>query len=1033
MKKLLLFLSIGILGLIVTFQLIKASTEANTALQIKFEQMHNVGMIKTPSSIAIVDGDSVYVKDIELKGNWKIPESGSAPLPFQAYQWFTDPNDDSPFKLLNWNGIVFDTTWTKTIVRADSVRFQVPNRSLKAVRSATSWTITGGSAATQGWMDTAGTYYVDVYAVRTLGDTLIRTYTIEGFYGGIRDIPEIEYEVKFGVTGWANDSSLNYPQYVIAGETSMKIKFKNGTAGFGFPLINGMDSLRFVFRNPSLTFNSQTIPISFASQNALGLQLQAQVANIPGSGYFMAGDTIQLNLSLLSDSGIVLDWQTQSQNLGIQKVELVIAGPKRDYMRIMGLQNLVNNYLVQTYPNAPWSGLPSGTLFSNPIKIIIPPDSLAKFGTGTYTAYFSAKRIYGATTEKSVRVDFQVGTPTVDPLPMSSATAGQSCATCHGVNGPAKHHGAFGVEDCLPCHTDNMNQPLFKLYHVKHFKSVNYQAYTGSCTPCHLNNSHNQFTSDANYVCQSCHVKVPYLSLSHQNAIPLYSSSGLSCATANCHAGGGLGVFQTIATTHAALETRYPGGTIVAKKTPTPVIIDGVPDAIWLYADSMVTAANIKIKFLYDDNNIYALATWLDGHREYPTGQVPPTRSEFRKRWSYDGTTWTQSGDEDRLSFVWQMNDSYGAACFRTCHNEKTVHATQNNRMDVWHWKAQRTNPIGYLDDQYWDNTGRKNDAVTSGSFGVDNISGTLPLSQGPDAPSNNAPWLLQSTAVPFVNTGWVAGDKIPGYILNDSPNPITGSRADVIAKAEFNQTTGYWTLEMKRALNTGNADDFEVNLSSGNYFTLARFDNVGSDHGRQGIDMGIYHLLYSPVVIPVELISFSANVQNNIVELVWKTATEDNNQGFEIQRKQNSDWQVVGFVEGKGNSTKPIEYRFSDKISIAGEYKYRLKQVDFDGSETLSQEVSVVVYPTEFSLSQNYPNPFNPITNIDYIVSVKEQVTIQIFNPAGEVVATLVNEVKEPGYYTLSFNAVNLSSGIYFYKMTAGNFVSVKKLVLVK
>lgn len=1033
MKKKILLSIVALSALFITFQLINASVEANSAMQLKFEQMHNLGMIKTPPSIAVVAGDSVYLKDIELKGTWKLPESGSAPLPFQAYQWFTDPSGDSPFKLLNWNGIVFDTTWTKTIIRADSVRFQVPNRSLKAVRSTTGWTITGGSAATQGWMDTTGTYYVDVYAVRNSGDTLIKSYIIEGFYGGLREIPEIEYEVKFGVTGWANDSSLNYPQYVIAGETSMKIKFKNGPAGFAFPLVSGMDSLRFVWRNPSVTFNSQTVAIAFAAQNTTGLQLQAQVANVPTSGYFSAGDTILININTLSDSGLILDWQTQAQTLGIQKLELVISGPKRDYMRIMGLQNIVNNYIVQTYPTAPWSGLPSGTAFSNPIRVIIPADSLTKFGNGTYTAYISAKRIYGATIEKSYRVDFQIGTTTVDPVPMSSAIAGSSCATCHGVNGPVKHHGSAGVEDCLPCHTDNMSQPLYRLYHVKHFKSTSYSAPLGTCTPCHLNDSHNKFTSDANEVCQSCHVKVPYLSSAHQTAIPLYATSGLSCATANCHSGGGLGVFQTIAVTHAALETKYPGGNITAKKTNTPIIIDGNPEGLWNFADSTITVSGIKLKFLYDDSTLYAYATWLDGHREYPTGVVPPSKSEFRKQWTFDGTNWTQSGDEDRLSFVWQMNDGYNAACFRTCHNEKTVHATLNNRMDVWHWKAQRTNPIGYLDDQYWDNTGRKSDAVISGSFGVDNISGTLPLSQGPDAPSNLAPWLLQSTAIPFVNTGWVAGDKIPGYILNDSPNPITGSRSDVIAKAVFNQTTGYWTLEMKRALNTGNTDDFVADLNNGNYFSIARFDNVGSDHARQGLDIGIYHLIYSPVVVPVELVSFDANVNLNTVQLKWKTATEKNNKGFKIERKLNSNWEEIGFVEGKGNSTVPTEYSYTDKITVAGTYKYRLCQIDFDGKETFSKEVEVFTQPTEFSLSQNYPNPFNPVTNIDYTVSTKEQVSIQIYNITGEVITTLVNETKDPGFYTVKFNASGLSSGIYFYRMSAGKFVSIKKLVVMK
>lgn len=94
---------------------------------------------------------------------------------------------------------------------------------------------------------------------------------------------------------------------------------------------------------------------------------------------------------------------------------------------------------------------------------------------------------------------------------------------------------------------------------------------------------------------------------------------------------------------------------------------------------------------------------------------------------------------------------------------------------------------------------------------------------------------------------------------------------------------------------------------------------------------------------------------------------------------------------------------------------------------------MEVFSHPADFSLSQNYPNPFNPVTNIDFAVSSKEQVTIQIFNVTGAVVATLVNEVKEPGYYSLSFNSTNLSSGVYFYRMSAGKFVSIKKLVVLK
>lgn len=1029
LKRFLPILLIAVASLAVIY-ITRADVTMLTALTIKIENLHNVGTIRNPGTIAVVENDSVYIKEIQLKGNWKLPESGSAPFPWQAFQWFTDPNDDSPFKTLNWAGITFDTTWVRTVINPDSVRFNIPERKPKCEWKNGKWTLSGG-ATNVGWMDTTLAYYVDVYAVRTSGDTLVKTLTFEGV--GTKNFTEAVYELKYLATGYANDTLQTYPSYLASGEASFKIQLKNGSNALAFPIAAGIDSLRFKWRNSSGVFFTEQIKVEFPSATMLGLVPTVNVSNVPGSGFFNAGDTIHANIILYSDSGVVLDWQTQAAALGIQKVEILLSGPKRDYMRVSGLQNVVNNYVVQTYPAAAWSGMPAGTTFSNPIKIVIPPDSLTKFGTGTYTVFISAKRIYGAQTELAARTDIQIGTSTVDPIIMASNIAGQSCASCHGLNDPTKHHGARGYEDCAPCHTDNMSQPLFRLYHVKHFKSTNYTANLGDCNACHLNQSANTFTNDANEVCQSCHVRVPYLSSAHQTAIPLYASSGLSCATANCHAGGGLGVYKNNTETHAGLAAKYPGGTVTAKKTDVPILIDGIPDSRWSLADSITTVSGIKIKFLYDDSTLYAYATWLDGHREYPTGLVAPTQSEFRKRWSFDGTNWTQSGEEDRFSFAWKMSDSYGAACGRTCHNENNPHATNDQRIDVWHWKAQRTNPIFLLDDQYWDATGRKNDAVISGSFGSDNISGTLPAKMGPDALSNQGPWLLSSTAIPFVNTGWSAGDKIPGYVLNDSPNPIVGSRGDVSAKGLFDGATGYWTLEMARKLNTGNADDFVVDLINGNEFTVARFDNVGGQHARQGVDIGVYKVIYSPVVIPVELSSFTAQVNENVVTLSWLTATETNNKGFEIQCNNGEEFQSIAFIEGKGNSTQPTSYSYKLTENKAGKFTYRLKQIDFDGTVNYSKEIEVVVAPSQFAISQNYPNPFNPSTTINYQLAEKCKVELKVYDIIGKEITTLVNDVQDAGYYKVNFNANDLASGIYFYKIQAGRFSQTKRMVLVK
>ena len=125
---------------------------------------------------------------------------------------------------------------------------------------------------------------------------------------------------------------------------------------------------------------------------------------------------------------------------------------------------------------------------------------------------------------------------------------------------------------------------------------------------------------------------------------------------------------------------------------------------------------------------------------------------------------------------------------------------------------------------------------------------------------------------------------------------------------------------------------------------------------------------------------------------------------------------------------------------------KYRLKQIDFDGKFEYSEIITVEMLhatslPTEFRLEQNYPNPFNPTTTIKYsipsvIASGAKQslgVTLKVYDILGNEVATLVNEQKGAGNYKANFNASNLVSGIYFYKIQAGSFNQVRKMILVK
>ena len=187
---------------------------------------------------------------------------------------------------------------------------------------------------------------------------------------------------------------------------------------------------------------------------------------------------------------------------------------------------------------------------------------------------------------------------------------------------------------------------------------------------------------------------------------------------------------------------------------------------------------------------------------------------------------------------------------------------------------------------------------------------------------------------------------------------------------------------------------------------------------------------------LPVELKSFSASVSDGFVNLSWLTATETNNRGFEIQRKANgNDFVAIGFVQGKGTTTQIQSYSFVDNNVQAGKYQYRLKQIDLDGSYSISSIVEVsILSPIEFSLAQNYPNPFNPSTTINFSLAKESNVNLKVFDLLGQEIISLVNnEFMNAGSYSYKFDASTLASGTYIYRLEAGDFVQTKKMTLTK
>ncbi|MDZ7626379.1 MAG: T9SS type A sorting domain-containing protein [Ignavibacteriaceae bacterium] len=210
------------------------------------------------------------------------------------------------------------------------------------------------------------------------------------------------------------------------------------------------------------------------------------------------------------------------------------------------------------------------------------------------------------------------------------------------------------------------------------------------------------------------------------------------------------------------------------------------------------------------------------------------------------------------------------------------------------------------------------------------------------------------------------------------------------------------------------------------------------------------FYKLDSQFFIPVELASFAAQLIDNDVLLNWVTATELNNQGFEIERSfDNENFDKIGFVPGFGTTTEMKSYSFRISDVSAGIQYFRLKQIDFDGTTTIYNSVEVTgPVPNTFVLNQNHPNPFNPSTTISFSLPVEANVNVKLFNMLGQEVAQIADGNFQAGNHNVEFSAIggsasggnasSLSSGAYIYTLEAtgvngANFKSTKKMLLLR
>jgi trimeric autotransporter adhesin len=297
-----------------------------------------------------------------------------------------------------------------------------------------------------------------------------------------------------------------------------------------------------------------------------------------------------------------------------------------------------------------------------------------------------------------------------------------------------------------------------------------------------------------------------------------------------------------------------------------------------------------------------------------------------------------------------------------------------------------------------------------------------------------------------YVNaTNWPYWSSTPMGTVN----PITAAAGDIYSQVNNNTGSGVayifsdepstfapgWHNYM---LEAGATTDMFNSLSQG-WFAMGFIDRDASATYFVNFDgwsqpNPAYLIVVYEYMIPVELTSFSANASESLVELSWITATETNNQGFEVQRSAGGEFETIAFINGHGTTTETQAYSYSDRNVNVGSYSYKLKQVDFDGTYEYSNVIEVdVPAPAVFTLEQNYPNPFNPSTKIRFSIPVETDVRLNVYNTLGQEVAEIVNSRLKEGYHEVNFDAVSLTSGIYFYRLEADKFVEVKKMIILK